>query len=142
MSDCLNPNCPKPSGGCSCRAVVNPEWLALEGKPHHVLMLNEDSFRCHNFGPPPPAECRWCGKKFPRVQSYSFRGERPLCPVCWREKLVECKECNGRGAVDSGAPTPEGGFFETGCPVCDGAGRLTLEEDAAIRNPQPKTPKP
>ena len=35
------------------KAIINPEWLALEGKPHGVLMLGPDSYKVVKVGPVP-----------------------------------------------------------------------------------------
>jgi hypothetical protein len=129
--------------GAVARAVLNPEWLALEGKPHGELLLNENSYRCITVAP--PVKCVLCGLEFPSVQANQFfdgkKTLRPICPVCWREKFRPCAECDSMGQVDSGGQTPNGGWFFVRCPVCKGAGYLTAEEDAALRNPKPNSPK-
>jgi hypothetical protein len=68
-------------------------------------------------------------------------------PDCFKRVAVgpspfrpKCLECEGKGQVDSGGQTPNGGWFFVRCPVCFGRGFLSPEEDAAIRNPN--TPKP
>ena len=33
-----------------------------------------------------------------------------------------CSFCGGTGAVDSGAPSPQGYFIDVPCPECDGTG--------------------
>ena len=41
-----------------------------------------------------------------------------------------CRECEGTGEVDSGAPTPEGGdYYTVTCPSCNGTGKPFFGDD-------------
>jgi len=61
---------------------INPEWEALEGKPHLVpLNCLPDQYKVIKVGPQPPTcseECKRCGEEI------TYKHDDPLvyCPGC------------------------------------------------------------
>lgn len=61
---------------------INPEWEALEGKPHLVpITCVPDQYKVIKVGPQPPTcseECKRCGEEI------TYKHDDPLvyCPGC------------------------------------------------------------
>lgn len=93
---------------------INPEWVALEGKPHLVQSLNTDSFKSVNLNPMKPKnELSEYTELIPNLDCETVSPEdmRKLCDFFrkvsdgyrqlsnYSEAKADAMECRGKGNI-------------------------------------------